>query len=361
MRWKVAFCACCSLFFGSRAHSSPPRVLILPTISGEVVSREPRLDDAALSAFSREMGDAAADVFAWRRWSMVSPEESETREKAEASIAPCRTLECAKAQAGSAGATHALFSRLTRTRDGNCTAFLSLYDRVKDEESRTLKEIIAPCAADNLLSSALDLGRRIAEGPRAPVAVTVSLTPLDLRPLDIPDIPDVAEYATTTSTRARKGYPLDRALEIYRTQHMFVFEDETNPRGFYVARDGRLLDECDARRAASAVLTSEIIESCEGNSWEWAWAGVPVGLLVTLLSADSLADGGTFSFSFGLGLSVASAAIATFFNVDASPLEDGVHYSSREEIERMVAQSNATLRRSLDLTEADVRVAGMRK
>jgi hypothetical protein len=68
-----------------------------------------------------------------------------------------------------------------------------------------------------------------------------------------------------------------------------------------------------------------------------------------------------FAFVFGIAVAVTSAAIAVIFNRDAVDVEDGTHLASREEIERLVEKSNERFREALDLTNADVVVAGMRK
>jgi hypothetical protein len=337
------------------------RVLILPTISGERIQRKPALEKSTLGAFSQALAEAAGDVFAWRRWIIAGSEEvihaGAVRRK---NGALCRDEACAAEIASSMGATHVLFSRLTKMRDKSCAAYVSLISSLASDAGRVLKDEIAPCSADNVLQSAIDLGRRIAEGPRAPIPVALSLTPLDVPTLDIPDIPDVSDYATTTSTRTRR-IPLKRALEIYKTKHMFVFDDDRSSGAYYVVRDGKIINDCDVRRAASAPITSDTLEFCEGNSWEWAWAGFPAGAIIAAVGANDLNNGGVFAFAFGIAVAVTSAAIAVIFNRDAVDVEDGTHLASREEIERLVEKSNERFREALDLTNADVVVAGMRK
>ena len=62
---------------------------------------------------------------------------------------------------------------------------------------------ISPCAPDNLLGQASDLGKEIAAGPRAPETIDLNLTPLIVPSIGIADIPDVPLYRTATTARAR--------------------------------------------------------------------------------------------------------------------------------------------------------------
>jgi hypothetical protein len=370
----AATTAALSLALAPPADKSAPsailRVLILPTINGEEHPREPRLDVQTLRAFSGAMTDAAIDIFAWRRWTILAGDEALgpialalRGARADFRSGACRTAECAVEAGRSVGATHVLFSRLTRLKDGSCSAVIALEDLLVGERSAAIKEEIKPCSANSVLSVAIDLGHRIAEGPRAPVRATVSLTPLELKPLDVPDIPDVDLNATTTSTKPpeERKMPLDRALEIYKVKHMFVFEDPDREGVFYVARDKHVISDCDVRRAASAPITRDMLEYCEGNSWEYAWLAFPVGLLIAGLGANDLQNGGALTLVFGAAIAGVSAAIALVFNVDAADVEAGSHYSGREELERIVQKSNKQLREVLDLTEAEVHVAGMRR
>ncbi|MCK6544297.1 hypothetical protein L6R52_00355 [Myxococcota bacterium] len=336
-------------------------VLILPTISGELVPREPVLDVPTLRAFSGALGDAAASVFAWRRFELFDGAVAQSALAAADGAAECRSEECARRVALGLGATHVLFSRLTKQKDGACAAVVTLIDLLRPERGRTMTADVKPCTADNVLVRATDLGRDVADGPRAPVRVTLDLTPRELPAIDVPEIPDLELHATTTSTRARRGgLALGRALEIYAAKHMFVFDDEERPTAFHVVRDRRILNECEVRRAASAPLTPRLLEQCEGNSWEWAWSAVPVGLLLAGVGAGRLDDGGTLTLVAGAGVAITAAIFAIAFDLDPIDETQGVHPSPRAELEAIVAKSNRDLREVLDLTEADVLVAGMR-
>lgn len=336
-------------------------VLVLPTISGELVAREPILDVPTLHAFSGALTDAAASVFSWRRFDLFTGDVAESAHAAAGGPGGCRSEDCARRVALGLGATHVVYSRLTKQKDGACAAVVVLVDLLRPERGRTQTSDVKPCTADNVLARATDLGRTIADGPRAPVRVTLDLTPRELPDVEVPEIPDLEIYATTTSTRARRGgLALERALEIYSAKHMFVFDDEERPAAFHIVRDRRLLNECEVRRAASAPLTPRLLEQCEGNSWEWAWTAVPVGLLLAGVGAGGIDDGGTLTLVAGAGVALTAAIFAIAFDVDPIDETAGVHPSSREQLEAIVAKSNRELREVLDLTEADVTVAGMR-
>lgn len=341
------------------ARSGDLAVLILPTERGPVEGTALPLDARTIRAFSGALGDAAASVLSWRRWLIaarrVLPAKGEKG---------CASEACAIDAGARIGAAAVLVSRLDRPKEDRCAASVALFDRLDPRRSKRLSEEILPCTADNVLGVATDLGRRIAEGPRAPLTVTHDLTPLDLRAIDIPDLPDLREaHATETSTvmHPRRGFTLERALEIYQAKHMFVFEDDSRPGGVFVARNDHLVNECDLRRAASAPLTSAMIEFCEGNSWEYAWVGFPVGLVIAGLGVGDVKNGGWFTVLFGASVATASAVVATLFNVDANDVQSGRHFSRREQIEAIVHKSNANLRSELELTDADIEVAGMRR
>ncbi len=340
------------------------KVLIAPAISGDSNPRDPQLDEKTLAGFSGAFTDAAMDTFLWRNFFVVANEEAVQQISEHAKDGTCRGVTCLRNVASNIGATHALFSSLTKLKDRSCIAFVSLYDLLKNKELVRERRDIRPCTADNVLSAALDLGKKVSDGPRAPVAVTLNVTPKEIRSLDIPDIEDLIVYDTTEATGPRKSrvFTLERALEIYKERHMFVFEDNDRPDGVFLARNGRLINECDARRAASAALPREVREYCDGNDWEFAWLAFPVGLGITFYSFDKIDDsGGVLAFLLGASMTATSAALAILLNVDATDADDGEHFSDRDALEAIVAKSNLTLREVLDLTEAEVKVAGMRE
>lgn len=363
----VSLAAAISTSTSTPQKPAPPtvlKVLIAPSISGEQEPREPELENKFLGAFSSAFTDAAIEVFTWRHFFVVAGNDAEDAIERIAKGGTCRTVLCTRDVAYGIGATHALFSRMTKQKDGTCAVFVSLYDLLRGKEDVREKRDIKPCTADNVLSTALELGRRVAEGPRAPVAVTLDLTKRQIRPIDVPDIEDISIYGVTTSTvpRKRRGFVLERALDIYKEKYMFTFEDESHPGGLYVARNNRLISECEVRRAASAPLPREIREFCDGNDWELAWFGVPAGVLISALSAGaSDSGGGVLGFILGIAISGTSAALALVLDVDRVDLEEGLHYSDRDALESIVAKSNQTLREVLDLTPAEVKVAGMRE
>ncbi|MEQ9501964.1 MAG: hypothetical protein RIT81_34140 [Deltaproteobacteria bacterium] len=339
-----------------------PAVAIFPSYTPELVRGLLPISEARRRAFGAELGVAASEVLDWRRW-FVIPDADLAEAIAEGTInGECQDDLCFAEIGVRAGATHALISSLVAPRPNTCRVNVTLYDLLGAEVISEVERAVAPCSDDNLLSTASDIGRTIVDGPRAPVRVTLNLTPRTLPTVDIPDVPDVPRYIVDTSSRTDRVFELERALQIYEEQHMYVF-DSDDGETFYIARGGRLLSECDARRVASAPRTPEITEFCDGNDWEWAWLGVPFGGVVMLGSYGNFLDGGFVGvIGMGIGgiLTVTSAALAIALNVDKKDPRDGTYYSSRKQIEAIVKDSNAGLRKQLDLTEAEVLVGGMR-
>jgi hypothetical protein len=142
---------------------------------------------------------------------------------------------------------------------------------------------------------------------------------------------------------------------------MFVFDDDQRAGAYYVVRDGKIINDCEVRRAASAPISADTLEFCEGNNWEWALAGIPVGALIGAVGAHDLDHGGLAPFVSGVAITVLSAVIALALNKDAVDVQDGTHFSKRAEIEELVTKSNDRFREALDLTPADVEVSGMRR
>ena len=334
--------------------------VVLPTVRPADADAEP--SDARLVAFSDELLDAAEEMFEWRRIRVTSKAELDKALEAMELEGPCADAACSAAVARRVRATHAVRGELLGTPGGPCVARVELYDRLVNDTTRRLERKIEPCSDDNLLGAAADLGRQIADGPRAPVEVTLELTRLDVPTLDVPDIADVSPYVTSTVAKDRKAFDLDRALEVYTAKHMVVFEDDARPNTYFIARDRRLLTECDARRAASAELPENIREFCDGNDWEWAWLGVPIGGLLSWVSLGSFQEGeflGVLTFATGTVTALTSAALAILLNENAKDPEDAEYYSDRAAIEEIVERNNRELRRTLELTDAEVGVAGL--
>lgn len=339
-----------------------PAVAIFPSYSPELVRGLLPIAEARRAAFGAELGSAAGEVLDWRRWFVV-PDKELAEAIADGTVnGECQDDVCFAEIGVRAGATHALISSIVAPRPNTCRASVALYDLLKAEVAAEVDRIIEPCNDDNLLSVAADIGRTIVDGPRAPVRVTLNLTPRDIPVVDIPDVADVPRYHVDTSSRTDRVFELERALEIYEEQHMFVFDSEDGET-FFITRGKRILSECDVRRVASAPRPPEIAEFCDGNDWEWAWLGVPFGGVVMLGSWGDFLDGGfvgVIGMGFGGIMAIASMATAIALNVDKKDPRDGEYYSSRAEIEAIVKASNANLRKQLDLTEAEVLVGGMR-
>ena len=115
---------------------------------------------------------------------------------------------------------------------------------------------------------------------------------------------------------------------------------------------------------ASAPMFAEIREHCCGNDWEWAGLGAPAGGLVALGSYSGFQDGdlmGVVGFTIGMGTAITSAVLAVLLNQDARQPNEHVYFSSWRELEAIVEKANRDLRKSLELTEAEVELAGLRK
>lgn len=341
----------------------PNKALILRAVSQAMGPKYPAIEETSLAAFSRALEETASQTFTYRRFLVVAGVEAEAAVKENVIEHPCMTSECARTVAEQIGASHVVYSRLTRKAEGACLAIVSL--EVIDKRGSPIRKHrdIPHCSASALLSAAAELGQAIAEGEREPLRITLPLTSLPVPSIDVADVPFPTAHPTRTgtTTRIRHGFTLERALEVYAEKHMFVFEEPAHPDSFFVARNGRIINECDVRRAASAPISNELRERCEGNDWEWAWAVLPVGLLISGLTAHQITDGGALRFLFGVSLSAVSASLALILNKDAVPVESGHPASNRPELESIVARSNEDLRQVLDLTEEEVEVAGMRR
>lgn len=346
----------------ARHRYDGPAVAIFPAYTPPLVAGRSTVDEQRVRAFGAQLATAAGKVFAWRRWTIVPDTELADAIEATTVDGPCQDDLCYARIGHRVGATHAMIASLIAPREGTCRARVAYYDLASAALLEHVDRVIAPCSDDNLLAVSSQIGQTLADGPRAPVRVTLNLTSRTIPVLDIPDVEEVPRYIVETSTRTDRVFELERALEIYEQQHMFVFDSDDGDT-YYIARGGRLLSECDARRVASAPRPDAMTEFCDGNDWEWAWLGVPFGGLVMLGSSSSFDDGG-FVGVVGMGIggivAIASAAVAIALNVDAKDPRDGEYYSVRAEVEAIVKSANEKLREQLDLTEAEVLVAGMR-
>ncbi|MBK6686681.1 MAG: hypothetical protein IPG45_19595 [Deltaproteobacteria bacterium] len=320
-------------------------------------------------AFAQELADAAIATYQWRRWE-VAPGVAVARALAEQGE-DCNRPRCRGQVAYGLGASEWIESTLEELADpdparnlkrgGRCRVVGRRYQLPANRVIAELSRDVEPCTSDNLLAAAIDLGQDLAEGPRAPVRVSLNLTPLEVPSLDIPDIVSLRRIKTATAARTRSGFEIDRALQIYKAQHVFTFRAEGQR---WVARNGQLLTECDLRLVASEPMADEIREHCFGNDWEWAWLGAPAGGLVALGSYSGFQDGdlmGVVGFTIGMGTAITSAVLAVLMNQDARQPNEHVYFSSWRELEAIVEKANRDLRQSLELTEAEVELAGLRR
>lgn len=344
-----------------------PMVAFFPTDGLERSLGEGALPKERIGAFAQELADAAIATYRWRRWEVAAPSAVAlaVAEQGE----DCSRPRCRGQVAFGLGASEWIESTLEaladpdpsrgQKRGGRCRVvarrFVLPANRVAAEQSREVE----PCTSDNLLAAAIDLGHDLAEGPRAPVRVSLNLTPLHVPSLDIPDIATLRRIKTATAARTRSGFELDRALQIYKAQHVFTFRAEGQR---WVARNGQLLTECDLRLVASEPMNDEIREHCFGNDWEWAWLGAPAGGLVALGSYSGFQDGdlmGVVGFTLGMGTAITSAFLAVLLNQDARPPTEHVYFSTWQDLEAIIEKANRDLRKSLELTEAEVELAGL--
>lgn len=339
-----------------------PAIAIFDTYSPRLVRGLLPISDQRRLAFGAELRSAASEMFAWRRWTIVPRDHLLRAVEDLSETGECTDDLCFANMGVEVGATHALISSIIAPRGSGCRATVAFYDLLKAEIVSELERPISPCTDDNLLAVASEMGQKISDGPRAPVRVTLNLTPRLVPSIGVPDVADVPRYQVDTATRTGRVFELERALEIYEEKHMFVF-DSDDRETFYITRAGRLLTECDARRVASAARPPAVEEFCNGNNWEFAWLGSVAGGLVMFASYGGFLDGdfaGTIGMGIGGVTAIVSATLALTLNVDSSDVRDGRYYSSRSEIEAIVKNANKRLREELDLTEAEVQVAGMR-
>lgn len=293
--------------------AAPPRVAILPVGSeGDPIAGE------VLKAFGDAFRGAAVEVFIWRRWELAESDD-ET-------------------------ATHTLQVVLFGAGEG-CRAKGTLFDRRRNIAEKSRQQVIDVCGGSSLIAHAEDLGRKLAEGPREEPRVTLNLTPLDIPSIDIPNIPEVGEYQSAT---------VARALEVYRSQALLVIDDGDR---WFVARSETLLDDCEALQAAQINLTKPAIEHCDGNFWEFAWLGAPVGAIGLWVGA-STNDGAPVALA-GTVILLGSAAAALLFNRDAADVEDGDHFLTRDQMAEVAEVANERLRRELGLGERDLIAGGI--
>ncbi len=262
-------------------------------------------------------------------------------------------------------ATHWLAARLVEGPKRSCFATVVLEDLLEGERDYRAQRKIAPCTIDNAVAAAQDLGRQVARGPRTPIRITESFTDLAAPSLSIPSLPDLKSLATSTTPRDRKDLTLDRALGVYKRHYLIAFSQELDDDWHtFVARNGKLVDECTVRKAAGLEISDALDEYCHGNNWEWAWLGVPVGAVVSLGSIRGLQHGtapGVLGFVFGALASLVSGTLALALNVDSADPKSGEYWSHWLDLERMVETGNEELRRKLHLSAAEVEAAGMRR
>lgn len=336
----------------------PPTVLIFGAVTRSDLEDGKALDETRLRAVDEAFTEAASATYEWRRWRVVSGEDARAAIRKAGFGDRCDTLECVDATVRAVGATHWVTVVAIAIDGRDCSA------RAKSVEVAGQKVLaddqidIGPCLTDNILGQIADLARKIADGPQRSQRIDLALTPLHVPSLDIADIEDVPLYRTATTARTQSGYGLDRALAVYRDKHMFAFDDGGK---LYVTRGGRVLTDCEVMKVASKPVDARLRTHCSGNLWEIAYGTVPVGGLMMFVGRDGVSGGGAGElglFITGIAVGLAGPALALIFDRDGADLAD--HAVPPHELHATIDEWNASLRRSLALTEAEVAVAGMR-
>jgi hypothetical protein len=341
-------------------------VVLFPTYAKPLASGPSVLDRNRLTLFTQELHTFARERFLDRGWLVAPAEDVRRAIGARGGRASCLDARCYADVSRKVGATHWLAARLVEGNDQRCAASVVLESLSDGRRLARIERSLRPCTADNLLVTAREIGLEIGAGPKVPVHVTLDLTDLEVGTApDLPDIPDVEVLATATATRARGKLGLDRALAIYERRHLILFDHDTGEDVLtLVAQNGALVGECAIRTSAKLPIDRELEKFCEGNNWEWAWLGVPVGGIVAAGSVRGLQEGtapGVLGFVFGAIAAAVSATLALILNADAADPEDGEYWSHPIELEAMVAEANARLRSRLELSAAEVEAAGMRR
>jgi hypothetical protein len=342
------------------------RVVLLPTY-GKPIERGPSvLDERLLRAFTTELHNQAAAAFKWRRWAVPSLRRVSKSIDDSGGRSSCLDARCYDQVARRLGASHWLAARVVEAPKRRCFATVVLEDLLQGQRDFRAEKRVEPCTVDNLVAAARTLAKEASTGPRAPLFATHSFTDLSVPSLELPPIPEIDRLSTTTVARERKELGLDRALMLYKRRHLIAFSQELEEDEWhtFVARNGKLVDECVVRKAAGVQVDDELDTYCNGNHWEWAWLGVPVGAVVAIGSVQGLRSRsapGVLGFTFGTLAAVVSGVLALALNVDAAEPEDGEYWSHWTELERMVEMGNEALRMKLELTPAEVEAAGMRR
>ncbi len=331
--------------------STDVRVVILPSITLDRGGGVRAVEEPVRALFDDAFRDAAEGTFLARRLEVVEREQVAAHTQAVVGDILCVTSACAHQIARRAEATSWLVAVLVRN-DAGCRARATLFDLTRARVAQRLDQDVVPCTPDKVLRAAEDLGQRVADGPRRSQPVGLSLTPLSLPEVGIDDIEDLEFTVTSTTERTRQvGVTPARALALY---HKHEFALRPNAQGYMMAVRGRTpISDCDLMVAAGRKATREELMSCEGNWWELAYLTAPVGavMLVPVLGSDepSLAIGG-----LAVALLLTGPLLAITRNRDAHDPTEGEHVVPLEELEDLVVRANATLRRELGLSEAEV-------
>ncbi len=349
----------CALLISSTATTAPDLALV--RFEPVVYRARGALKDGAVRAFMRAFDAATSEGFGLRNWRLIPAKARDVGVGAFGEA--CQDAGCYDVVTRGLSASHWLSVRLMEVRGAGCGAVATLFDLPQNKQSKREEDIVSNCSEAALEELGRDLGALIAFGPKAPLPANLGLTPTPVPNVDIPDISDVLPYGTRTASRSKSQADLGRSLRAYQKKHLLVFDDKEDPSRFYVAQGSRLLNECELRILANTLISPKQWEHCRGNSWEWAWLGVPAGAVIALGSARAMLDRETaavFGFSFGTLTAVVTAGLALLLNRNAYPASSGQHVSPKWVLKSLAQRTNEKLRRELDLSNAEVYLSGMR-
>lgn len=354
------------------ASAGPPQVLLGPVRVEAAASVAPPSEDMR-RAFARYFRRAARGGLALRNLSVVSAPEAQTAFTLAGSGSLCEAPPCLTRAARVAGVRYWLAASLRRDREG-CTGQAVLFDVEQTRPAQRAQDRASPCDAEQTLALGARLGAAVAAGRTFAPRADLDLTPRAPPHLHVPDLPDLSATRVATRSAADRKVAYGQALDVYAAQHLIAFEQDDR---LYLSQGGRLLTECEAWRQAwrahhdaldpplarEAPLPEDLTNHCYGNHWEWAWLGVPTGAVIAWGSWGDLSRGelgGVAGFTLGLVAAAVGAGLALSLDEDGVEPEDARYYGSHTEVMRLVRRANAALRRKLQLSDADVLMAGMR-
>lgn len=345
------------VFLGRSASAEPrPRVLILPATTAAEAGVE-ALDQGWLGIFS-DAFYAAASLEAERSgWEVVGPEALAQVMKKLGSGGRCPTSSCVTQALKLTQATHWISESIVRVSPKRCRTLITRYDFVRQRIEDRVGEDIVPCNSAWLERVGSALGLRAGHGDRARAEEALGLTGRQLPDLDAHPLPELPAPDAETSSATLSAIERRSALEKYRSEAIFLAATEDHR--LFVLRGGASIDDCRLLELDGRPVSPELRLSCQGNWWELAWIGVPVGGLFLVPTTSNLIEGGSpMPFVLAALVTIISPIVALSLNEDAIPVDSGRHALPYGEILAIADEHNAALLRRLGLVAADVKSLG---